>query len=102
MAAVRSSSRPAPGRPPSAWYGDDGIRLTAPLSPAIHLGARRILAVSTRYPRTKAEAARPAVDGYPPPAQVAGVLMNAMFQPDYIGRHQNDRRHQAAKGTAWC
>ncbi len=62
-----------------AWYGDGGIRLTAPLSPAIHLGARRILAVSTRYSRSRAEAERPAVDGYPPPAQVAGVLMNAIF-----------------------
>jgi len=62
-----------------AWYGDGGIRLTAPLSPAIHLGARRVLAVSTRYPRTRAEAERPAVDGYPPPAQVAGVLLNAIF-----------------------
>jgi NTE family protein len=61
-----------------AWYGDGGIRLTAPLSPAIHLGARRIIAVSTRYPRTQRDAASPAVDGYPPPAQVAGVLLNAI------------------------
>jgi NTE family protein len=62
-----------------AWYGDGGIRLTAPLSPAIHLGARKILAVSTRYHRTRREARRPAVRGYPPPAQVAGVLLNAIF-----------------------
>jgi NTE family protein len=62
-----------------AWYGDGGIRLTAPLSPAIHLGARKIIAVSTRYPRTREEADRPAVSGYPPPAQVAGVLLNAIF-----------------------
>ena len=62
-----------------AWYGDGGIRLTAPLSPAVHLGAERIIAVSTRYARTWEEADRPAVIGYPPPAQVAGVLYNAIF-----------------------
>ncbi len=62
-----------------AWYGDGGIRLTAPLSPAVHLGARHIIAVSTRYARTREEADRPAVLGYPPPAQVAGVLYNAIF-----------------------
>ena len=62
-----------------AWYGDGGIRLTAPLAPAVHLGARRIIAVSTRYARTRAEADRPAITDYPPPAQVAGVLYNAIF-----------------------
>jgi NTE family protein len=62
-----------------AWYGDGGIRLTAPLSPAIHLGARRIIAVSTRYARSREETERPAIASYPPPAQVAGVLYNAIF-----------------------
>lgn len=61
------------------WYGDGGIRLTAPLSPAIHLGAGRILAVSTRYERTLREAAEPSVEGYPPVAQIAGALLNALF-----------------------
>jgi NTE family protein len=62
-----------------AWYGDGGIRLMAPLSPAVHLGARRIIAVSTRYARPRGEAEPPAVSGYPPPAQVGGVLYNAIF-----------------------
>jgi len=61
------------------WYGDGGIRLTAPLSPAVHLGARRLIAVSTRDARSREEADTPAVNGYPPPAQVAGVLYNAIF-----------------------
>ena len=61
------------------WYGDGGIRLAAPLSPALHLGARRILAVSTRFARSRAEADQPEVAGYPPPAQVMGVLMNSIF-----------------------
>ncbi|MBC7895785.1 MAG: patatin-like phospholipase family protein [Cytophagaceae bacterium] len=61
------------------WYGDGGIRLTAPLSPALHLGASRIITISTRYDRTRAEANTPQVAGYPPPAQVLGVLYNSIF-----------------------
>jgi NTE family protein len=63
----------------NGWFGDGGIRLTAPLSPAVHLGASRILAISTRYARSAAEADEPAVYGYPPPAQVLGILMNSIF-----------------------
>jgi NTE family protein len=62
-----------------AWYGDGGIRLTAPLSPAVHLGARKIIAVSTRSARSREEADRPVITDYPPPAQIAGVLYNAIF-----------------------
>ena len=63
----------------NAFYGDGGIRLAAPLSPALHLGAGKIIAVSTRYARTQAESAIAMVNSYPPPAQVLGVLMNAIF-----------------------
>jgi NTE family protein len=61
------------------WYGDGGIRLAAPLSPAVHLGAKRILAMSTAYQRTPDEASTPVVSGYPPAAQVLGQLVNAIF-----------------------
>lgn len=61
------------------WYGDGGVRLTAPLSPALHLGATRILTVSTRYSRSREEADKPLTAGYPPPAQVLSVLYNAIF-----------------------
>jgi NTE family protein len=62
-----------------AWYGDGGMRLSAPLSPALHLGAHKILAISTRYVRSQAEAGQVEVVGYPPPAQVLGLLYNAVF-----------------------
>jgi NTE family protein len=61
------------------WYGDGGVRLTAPLSPVLHMGATRILTISTKYQKSHVEANVPATAGYPPPAQVLGVLYNAVF-----------------------
>ena len=61
------------------WYGDGGIRQAEPLSPAVHLGATKILAISTRYGRTMAEATQPLAAGYPPAAQIFGVLLSAVF-----------------------
>ena len=72
-----------------AWYGDGGIRFTTPLSPAVHLGAKRILAFSTRYGRRQDEAERPQVLGYPPPAQIAGQLLNAIFLDELDRDAQN-------------
>jgi NTE family protein len=61
------------------WHGDGGIRLAAPLSPAVHLGAARVIAMSTGYQRTDDEASTPVVSGYPPAAQIIGQLLNAVF-----------------------
>ena len=63
------------------WHGDGGIRLTAPFSPALHLGANRILAVSTRF------GASGTIDNantrrHPPPMQIAGQLLDAVFLDD--------------------
>src|SRR5690606_5993365 len=42
-------------------------------------GANRILAISTRYARTKAEADAPTSTGYPQLGQIASLLMNSVF-----------------------
>lgn len=62
-----------------AWYGDGGVRLAAPLSPALHLGAGRVIALSARHVRPHELENAPEIDGYPPPARVGGLLMNAIF-----------------------
>lgn len=61
------------------WHGDGGIRLTAPFSPAVHLGANRILAVSTRF---GAGGTPDAAGRHPPPMQIAGQLLDAVFLDD--------------------
>jgi NTE family protein len=61
------------------YFGDGGIRLSAPLAPVVHLGANRILAISTRYSRSQVEADTPTISGYPQLGQIASLLMNSVF-----------------------
>lgn len=63
------------------YYADGCLRSTTPLSPAIHLGADRILAVGVRCPGTHDRAVE-SVDGtdaYPSVADTAGLFLNALF-----------------------
>ncbi|HEU4383622.1 MAG TPA: patatin-like phospholipase family protein [Anaeromyxobacteraceae bacterium] len=69
-----------PIRMRGAFYGDGCVRMTAPLSPAIHLGAERVVAVSVRHWRSPEElmpgrSRREALA----PSEIAGVLMNSVF-----------------------
>lgn len=63
----------------NSWYGDGGILQYAPLSPSLHLGAKCIIAVSTRHKPPLAQAGRPVNRGYPSVARILDVLMNAIF-----------------------
>jgi NTE family protein len=63
-----------------SWFGDGSIRNTAPLSPAIHLGAKRILAIAVREARPSAATRAGGVKKAPPSiAEIAGVLLDAVM-----------------------
>jgi len=61
------------------WFGDGSVRLHSPLAPAVHLGARKIIAISTRTDSVRPVPNRLPGAGYPPPAQILGVLFNSVF-----------------------
>lgn len=61
------------------WFGDGSLRQGSPLSPAVFLGADRILAVSSRYGSSVEERSDSRADGYPPAAQVLGLMLNSIF-----------------------
>lgn len=71
----------------NAWYADGCIRLATPLSPAIRMGARKIVAIAVRHATAAGDIAA-SIPSAPPPAgpppypataDTAGVLLNALF-----------------------
>jgi NTE family protein len=71
-----------PARIDGVLYGDGCIRLTTPVSPAIHLGADRILCIGIRYFRTNEqtiELNRTLKRDELSIAEIGGVLLNAVF-----------------------
>ena len=58
------------------YFGDGSMRQLAPISPAVHLGADRILVVGSGR---LAEEGRQRANGYPSLAQIAGHAMSSIF-----------------------
>lgn len=60
------------------WFGDGSMRQTAPLSPAIHLGAQRLLVIGAGRMHEPTGRTPPRGD-YPNLAQIAGHAMSSIF-----------------------
>ncbi|AKU10447.1 putative patatin [Azoarcus sp. CIB] len=58
------------------WFGDGSMRQLAPISPAIHLGADRILVIGSGR---LVEEGRQRTEGYPSLAQIAGHALSSIF-----------------------
>ena len=59
------------------YFGDGGMRMVAPLSPAIHLGANRILVIGTRDEKPDSPPESPTE--YPSAGEIGGYLMDTIF-----------------------
>jgi NTE family protein len=60
------------------YFCDGSVRQNTPLSPALRLGAQRVLILSLRYRPEPPAAARP-IGGYPSTAHVMGKVLNALM-----------------------
>lgn len=59
------------------YFGDGSMRQLAPISPAVHLGAERVLVIGAG--RMSAENERAVQENYPSLAQVAGHALSSIF-----------------------
>jgi NTE family protein len=60
------------------YFGDGSMRQIAPVSPALHLGAERLLVIGVGRQASQPAVRQPA-DGYPPLAQIAGHALDSIF-----------------------
>lgn len=60
------------------YFGDGSMRQFAPISPALHLGAERILVIGV-HDTLNEHPDRARTASYPPMAQIAGHVMNSIF-----------------------
>lgn len=70
-----------PAQIKQSYYGDGCIRQNTPLSPAIHLGASKIIAIGIKDARQTKQTMELTLHSNPVPqlSQISGVMMDAIF-----------------------
>ena len=61
------------------YYCDGGLRQNTPLSPALRLGAERVLIISLKHQQTFVEAPLPPLTEYPSTPMLMGKVLNALL-----------------------
>jgi NTE family protein len=83
------------------YFGDGAMRQLNPLSPAIHLGADRLLVIGVRARRGAGVAVNRSQTLMPSPGEIFGYMLDTLFTDQVYGDlEQLERMNQLAEATA--
>jgi NTE family protein len=67
------------------YFGDGSMRQSAPLSPAVHLGADRVLVIAVRNEHPNLMPSEEEAVPYPSLGQIAGYMLDTLFMDSIYG-----------------
>lgn len=84
------------------YFGDGAMRQATPLSPAIHLGANRILVIGVRDEKAGSETDGSEPQSYPSFAHIAGYMLDTLFMDGlYSDLERMTRMNQLIDSTVF-
>jgi len=82
----------------SEYFGDGAMRQLAPLSPAVHLGADRLLVIGVRARRAAGVSTTRIEPSVPTPGQIFGFMLDTLFTDQiYADLEQLERMNELAR-----
>jgi NTE family protein len=82
------------------YFGDGAMRQLSPLSPAIHLGADRLLVLGVRARRAAGVATTRLPTGAPTPGQIFGFMLDTLFTDQiYADLEQLERMNELVRAS---
>jgi NTE family protein len=83
------------------YFGDGAMRQLSPLSPAIHLGADRLLVLGVRARRAAGVATTRLPIGAPTPGQIFGFMLDTLFTDQiYADLEQLERMNELVRASS--